>query len=385
MDLFEKAVFLGRAAKWDVFEGEEGEERGLPRCWIYRAAAGGRRVPIFKTLLSNACRNNCLYCANRADRPVPRFSLSPEEFARAFQFLWSRGLVEGAFISSSVEGDPDLTMEKILAAAEIIRRNMGFQGYLHIKIMPGAKAEYVKRALELGSRISINLEAANEFILQKISPQKDFREILSLLEAGSRLREESSFPVALTSQIIIGLGEKDRDLLELSERLYRRFRIWRCYYSPFEPVPGTPLEKEPPAPKEREKKLYRADFLIRLYGFKASEIPFSEEGEILGSDPKLMWALLHPDFFPVDVNRAPYHKLLRVPGIGPRSARAILRVREEGGRVRTISELKALGVDVRRASPFIILEGRSPEASFTLPLELSRSEEEFLREVRRWF
>ena len=358
LDIDKKIEVLGEAARWDIFEHEV---KGMCpyRCWIYPASASGKVVPLFKVLMSNACQNNCLYCAHRSERDFPRHSFTPEELAISFIKLHSKGLIEGMFLSSAVDDAPDAVMEKMLKATEIVREKYGFQGYIHLKIMPGASSQYTWRAAELADRISINLEAPSTKMLSHISPRKEFWEIFSQLKEASHVVSEAKGKVnSATTQLMIGFEEQDQEILALCQKLYRSLGLARCYFSAFSPVPDTPLAAKPPAPKLRETRLYQADFLIRRYGFNAFELPFDKEGNLPSNlDPKLAWALSHPEIFPTEINRAGYEELLRVPGVGHRTANKILQMRREG-KIKDFIDLKRTGIGVTRATPFILLDGK---------------------------
>ena len=369
LDLDKKVEMLGEAARWDVFEHEV---KGMSpyRCWIYPASTSGKVVPLFKVLMSNACQNNCLYCAHRSERDFPRHSFTPEELAVSFTKLHSKGLIEGMFLSSAVDDAPDAVMEKMLKATEIVRGKYQFQGYIHLKIMPGASSQYIWRAAEIADRISINLEAPSVETLSHISPRKEFRELFSQLKEASNVVSEAKGKArSATTQLMIGFGEQDQEILALCQSLYRSLGLARCYFSAFSPVPDTPLAAIPPAPKSRETRLYQADFLIRRYGFNASELPFDKEGNLPSNlEPKLAWALCHPELFPTEINQARYEELLRVPGVGHRTAKNILHMRREG-KIKNFEELKRTGIGVTRAAPFILLDGKrekrlQPQFSF---------------------
>lgn len=375
MELEKKLEFLGRAAQYDLCGEACGSEAHRQRDdlgrWIYPAVLpDGRRIRLLKILLTNVCVNDCLYCANRAGRDCPRLSFAPEELAAAFAAMWQKGLVKGLFLSSAIGGNPDDVMARMIATAELIRRRYGFPGYIHLKVIPGASKEAIIAAARWATRLSVNLEAPDPDSLHRIAPGKDFHAALfTPLRWVKELMEEERIclPAGQTTQFMVGPGgEKDFELLKLAQTLYRDLGLRRVYYSAFQPVPDTPLEGHPPTPAWREHRLYQADFLIRKYGFTVDEFVFDEDGNLpRQDDPKMMWAKAHPEFFPVEVNRADYEELLRVPGIGPRSARRILRERRKE-RIRYIEDLKKLGVVTGRAAPFITLEGKKPGFQMSL-------------------
>jgi predicted DNA-binding helix-hairpin-helix protein len=328
----------------------------------------GRRMAILKVLQTSACRNDCRYCAFRAERNTRRVGFTPDELARAFDLMRRAGVVQGMFLSSGIV-TPSRSMDEMLATAELLREKYRFQGYLHLKIMPGAEAAQIARAVELADRVSANLEGPNSDRLAVLAPRKRMEEIVSSLRtaaqfASGQVRGRSAFGHArlgLSTQFVVGpAGESDRELLGTAQELYREVRLARAYYSAFNPVSGTPLEGDPPTDPRREFRLYQADWLLRYYGFSVEELPFDTSGQLdRTADPKARWAEAHPDCFPVEINRAALPDLLRVPGIGPRSARAIITARRKGA-LRDMGDLRRLGAHVGRASPYLLLAGRRP-------------------------
>jgi len=375
VDTYEKVEVLGRAAQYDVCGEACGTEASRVRDelgrWIYPAVMpDGKRVKLLKILQSNVCTNNCYYCANRVGRDCPRLSFSPDELARAFDQMQRQGLVEGLFLSSAICGRPTQAMDRMLATVELIRGKYQFPGYIHLKILPGVTQAHVEQAVRLASRVSINLEAPSSERLARIAPGKSLEELVEPLRWVHRLRLESEgrlAPAGQTTQFVVGAaGESDRELLQTVVQLYQEVDLHRVYFSAFQPVPDTPLASHPPTPLWREHRLYQSDFLLRRYGFTLDELIFDEEGSLpRQADPKRMWALAHPEFFPVEVNNASREQLLRVPGIGPRSASRILRWRREG-KFRTLTDLKKAGVVIRWAAPFVLLNGRRAPYQETL-------------------
>lgn len=383
-DPLEKLRILGPAACYEPAEETTPTGRVLPSpedipvdlrgCVYYAALPGGRRVPILKTLLSSACERDCLYCAFRAGRDAPRATFTPDELARLFLQIHRRGLVEGIFLSSAILGGGPRTQDRLIATADILRRS-GFQGYIHLKIMPGAERAQVEAAMRLADRVSVNLEAPSGRRLALLAPHKDFRDELFLrLRWIAEIRREmvGHRPSATTQFVVGAAGESDLELLHATAFLYRHLGLARAYYEGFRPVPATPLEVLPPASRIRERRLYQASFLLRDYGFSVEEFPFGPDGNLpLEADPKLAWADQHLRDAPVEVNRADRETLLRVPGIGPRGADRLLEARRER-RLRDLGELRRLGIAVDRAAPFILLDGKRPAYQMELP-GLSRS------------
>lgn len=372
MDVRQKIDLLGEAARYDICRGcgtHTSRVRDDIGRWIYPAIRpDGRRVALLKVLQSNVCEKNCAYCANRSGRDTRRVSFTPDELARIFDELARRRLAQGLFLSSGMWGSAAQATERMLATVELLRRRYDFQGYVHLKILPGADEASIEMALRLAQRVSVNLEAPNPQRLAALSGSKDFfRELLHPLCIAHRLRQELGRPVSLTTQFVVGAaGETDQELLATTVQLYQELRLARAYFSAFQPVPGTPLEGHPPAPAWREHRLYQADFLLRAYGFALGELVFDANGFLLREcDPKLAWALSHPEYFPIEVNTATLIQLLRVPGIGPKAAKKIVSRRSKG----TLRELRHLGLpaaQAQRAAPFILLAGKQPP--YQLPL-----------------
>ncbi len=373
----EKLRFLSQAADWDV--GEEGPcpRQGPffhPAGQIYPAWAQGKRVALFKALLTSACERDCAYCPFRAGRSVPRMTFQPDDFAALFIRLYRRGEVQGLFLSSGIVGGGQRTQDRLLATAEILRRREGYRGYLHLKIMPGADRDQVLRAMQLADRISINLEAPGARYLQRLAPRKRFwGELVQVLHWVAELRREdpaayglSRWP-SVTTQFVVGVaGESDRALLTVAAEWLAQVDLQRVYFSPFRPVPDTPLEGAPPEDPLRARRLDQAFFLLRDYGFRLEELPLDADGNLPRNlDPKQVWANHHllPD--PLEINTAPREQLLRIPGMGPRRVERLLQARREAT-LRSLDQLKALGLPVRRMAPYILLDGRRPAVQLPL-------------------
>lgn len=365
VDLITKANLLAQAAQYDLCAacgGRASRVRDDVGRWIYPAALpDGRRVNLFKVLLTNACERDCHYCANRAGRDVRRVTFAPEELAATFDELLRRRLATGLFLSSAICGSTAQAMERMIAAVEIVRHKYGFTGYVHLKILPGAERAAVERAAQLAHRVSVNLEAPNAERLSRLSASKRFEE--DILQRMRWAREfmvaEGTTSAGQTTQFVVGSAdETDREILLTTARLYHELRLQRAYFSAFQPVPGTPLENRPPTPPLREHRLYQCDFLLRSYGFEYEELVFDRAGNLpLATDPKQLWAQHHRELFPLEINRADREELLRVPGIGPRSASRIVALRR-GRAFRDLESLRRLGVVIQRAAPFVLLDGK---------------------------
>jgi predicted DNA-binding helix-hairpin-helix protein len=374
MDLLEKLESLGQDARFDVCTsgGSQGWRQDDPRRWITLThLADGRIVPHFKVLLSNACEKDCAYCANRCGRNFQRVSFRPEELAETFHQMWHARLVTGLFLSSAVHGNPSLTMERMISAVEILRRKYDYQDYIHLKLMPGVDKATVERAVQLADRVSVNLEAPNPERLAKLAGKKDFyQELLTPLHWVSEIRENAGravLPLGHTTQFVVGASdESDKEIMTTVSGLYRELRLARVYYRAFSPIEDTPLEDHSPTPPIREHRLYQSDFLLRRYGFTLKDLVFDQQGNLpTKTDPKALAALHQPERFPVEINTATREELLRVPGIGPRSARRILRLRG-AGTFRSLGDLKNIGVSDKRAAPFILLDGKRPPLQLKL-------------------
>ncbi|NLG37653.1 MAG: putative DNA modification/repair radical SAM protein [Clostridiales bacterium] len=380
MTVMEKLCILGDAAKYDASCSSSGVERpGSGRNVGSAAAAGichswsadGRCISLLKVLLSNECSYQCAYCVNAADRDVPRASFEPDELAELTLAFYRRNYIEGLFLSSAVRGTPDRTMERMIDVLARLRRS-DFGGYIHMKAIPGASPELLSRAGRLADRMSVNIELPSRHSLGLLAPQKSADAILSPMgQLAASIRENAEerrqYPHAPTfaaagqsTQLIVGASpEDDRQILSLSQELYRRYALRRVYYSAYIPVSSHPaLARITRPPLLREHRLYQADWLLRFYGFEAGEL-LDTSAPMLDEqlDPKCGWALRHPEFFPVEINRAPLYTLLRVPGIGGVSARRIIAARRYGS--LTFEDLKKLGVVLRRAAFFVTCGGRT--------------------------
>jgi predicted DNA-binding helix-hairpin-helix protein len=331
--------------------------------------AGGKRLPLLKTLLTSACERDCYYCPFRARRNFRRVTFKPEEMARTFVALHQAGAAQGLFLSSGLAGGGVRTQDRLLDTAAILRRHHAYRGYVHLKLMPGVEREQVLQAMRLADRVSINLEAPNTERLQHLAPHKIFfAELLQPLTWAEDIRrtlparqtQRGRWPSLVTQFVVGGAGENDREILTTTAYVTQHLRLQRVYFSAFHPVPDTPMEQLPAENPWREHRLYQASLLLRDYGFALADLPFTPEHRLpLEVDPKLGWAQAHLHAAPVEVHRADRHELLRVPGIGPKGADAILRARRSGT-FRDLRDLQRLGVLTSRAAPFILLNGKSP-------------------------
>lgn len=338
--------------------------------FVYRAhLPNGKRMRLLKTLLSSVCENDCSYCPFRAGRDFQRASLQPEEFARLVSRLHQAGIIDGVFVSSGVIGGGVRTQDRLLACAEILRGKYAFNGYLHLKFMPGAQFAQVERGMQLADRVSLNLEAPTAERLLCFTRHKDFKhELWQPLEWVEKIRCEQPawhawkghWPSSSTQFVIGGAGESDCELLQVSQTLYTKLKLQRAYYSPFTPHKNTPLENQAPAPYKREQRLYQASFLIRDYHYSWQDLQFDMDGNLpLDLDPKTAWAEKHLLHKPVEINQAGLEELLHIPGIGPKGAARIIKARSMQP-IRNVSYLVKLGIRVKRSERYLLLNGRQP-------------------------
>lgn len=379
MDTIEKIKILGDAAKYDVclstcFGGRVRNPVDPQHSWIYPAVlSNGKIMPILKILITNMCYNNCLYCTNRLMQSKPQISFRPEELANTFMKFFHSGLVHGLFLSSGINKSANSTMEDMIKAIEIIRYKFKFNGYVHLKILPGADYSYVEKAVKLANRVSVNLESTDKNYLNEIAPKKDFEnDLLKRMKwINTTIKKESSRKTQTTQFIVGATDESDYDILKRTNQLYKELNVFRTYFSAFQPVPDTPLQEKQPVPLIREHRLYQSDWLLRFYGFKFEEITFNKDGNLsLDLDPKMAWANAHPEKFPVEINTADTNELLRVPGIGLKSAERIVEQRQKN-KFYTIESLKRMRVVTKRAKQFITINGKKSDNSNVIQVKFT--------------
>jgi putative DNA modification/repair radical SAM protein len=393
MDLGEKISVLAGAAKYDASCASSGSGAGngrgggnafgtaVPAGVCHSWTEDGRCVSLLKVLYSNVCRFDCAYCVNRASADTKRISFTTDELVELTVEFYRRNYIEGLFLSSGIFADPDIVMEKLIETARKLRTEAGYGGYIHLKIIPGSGERLIREAGRWADRLSANIELPTERSLKALAPQKSGKVIFGAMEDVSeaareneedrrRVRSAPVFaPAGQSTQLIVGAsGEDDRQIITLSSSLYRKYSLRRVYYSAFTPVgipgrggiPDSRLPDISGPPLVREHRLYQADWLLRFYHFSAHEI-LDDTSPFLDPrlDPKTAWSLKHPDFFPVEIGRASYEELLRVPGIGAKTARRVIEVR----RSRTLSPdgLRRLGAVMKRARYFITLSGAFPD------------------------
>ena len=375
--VMEKLRVLAESAKYDVSCSSSGTVRGGKKGMVGNTVGGvgichsfsddGRCISLLKVMLTNSCMYDCAYCVNRRSNDIPRATLSVSELVEITMEFYRRNYIEGLFLSSGVVRSPDYTMERLVAIVRELRTTQRFYGYIHLKSIPGASQELLSQAGLYADRMSVNIEIPKEESLKLLAPEKDHQSVfqpMKLIQQGVLENKEDRrrfhhaprfVPAGQSTQMIVGATkESDRDILTMSSMLYTQPTMRRVYYSGYISVntydTRLPVLKQPPL--VRENRLYQADWLLRFYQYKVEEIVDEQHPDLdLEIDPKLSWALRHPEFFPVDVNTADYETLLRVPGLGVKSAVTIVNSRRFGR--LTSFDLKRIGVVMKKAKYFI--------------------------------
>ena len=336
--------------------------------------APGMKMSLLRILMTNACSYNCHYCPMRRDRPMPRTLLKPEELVRIFLGAHQRGWCQGLFITTGIPGRPLKVMDDLIQVLELLRERHRFGGYIHVKLVAGSETAQIDRLTALASRVSLNFEAPCGKSLAQIAPDKsfsttlqDFERVRSLvvMERQALAQGKPRDPLlpggasGMTMQFVVGATpDTDRTLLDTISRLKAGGGVHHPQFSAFRPISNTPMENVQATPALREHRLYQAAHLLDGYGFAPDEVVYAPDGNLpLALDPKSAWALAHPELFPVEVQRASYEKLVRVPGIGPVAARRIVGQRTMVS-FRGLSDLRKLGVVTTRAGGFLMLRGR---------------------------
>jgi putative DNA modification/repair radical SAM protein len=390
MELTDKLEILADAAKYDAScassgaatrssKGKDGlgATNGTGICHSY--TPDGRCVSLLKILLTNFCLYDCQYCINRRSSNVPRARFSPAEVIRLTVDFYLRNYIDGLFLSSGIIQSPDYTMEQLILVARTLRQQHQFRGYIHLKTIPDAAPELIEEAGRWADRLSVNIELPTDSGIERLAPEKSMQTIkLAMSSIRRRIDEKAEEPEApafspagQSTQMIVGADQADDStILNTAQTLYGAYRLRRVYYSAFSPIPQSPsgLPQRPP-PMMREHRLYQADFLMRGYGFQASELLAGASNLALDIDPKLAWALAHRELFPLDLNLAEPQMIARVPGIGLRNARRIVELRRSR-RVRYV-DLARLRCSMDKLKPFIITADYRPQRD-TLPSESLR-------------
>lgn len=376
-NVLEKLKVLAESAKYDVSCSSSGTVRknkvgglgntvgGMGICHSF--TEDGRCVSLLKIMLTNYCIYDCAYCINRRSNDIRRATFTVQELVDLTIEFYRRNYIEGLFLSSGVINNPDYTMERMVRVIKNLRTVQRFNGYIHMKSIPGASQELISEAGLYADRMSVNLEIPTEVNLKLLAPEKDHRSVYKpmryiqqgmqqSIEDRRKFRSAPRFvPAGQSTQMIVGAtNERDKDILRVSSILYQQTQMRRVYYSGFIPVNSydTRLPALKQAPLVRENRLYQADWLMRFYQYRADEIVDDAYPDLdLEIDPKLAWALRHPEMFPVDINKADYAVILRVPGIGVKSAQYIVTSRRHGK--LNASHLKKIGVVMKKAQYFI--------------------------------
>jgi len=364
MELLQKLEILAGAAKYDVSCSSSGGSRttqrggfgnSCPAGVCHSFTEDGRCISLLKILLTNVCLYDCAYCANRKSNDVPRATFKVEEVVRLTIEFYKRNYIEGLFLSSGIIKNPDYTMEALLRVAKSLREEHKFGGYIHLKAIPGANQDLITLAGYYADRMSLNIEIPSEPSLKMLAPDKDFKSVYSPMNIlRTKILERKICPAGQSTQMIVGASpENDLHIITLAASLYKMQKLKRVYYSSYIPInedKRLPVISAPPL--KRENRLYQADWLMRFYGFSHDEILDKNNPWLdIEFDPKMAWALRHPEFFPIDLDCASYEDILRVPGVGVKSAKFIVHSRRFG-KIR-LEHLKKMGVALKRAKFFI--------------------------------
>lgn len=365
MQTIEKLQRLGSAASWDSCGGVKQKslrKAGIPAgyaSFVHDCSATSESCRLVKVLQSNECKHDCSYCVNSCGRQK-RTELEPGELARSFNAFARAGVVQGLFLSSAVAGNAEKATEKMIESARLLRQDFRFRGYMHLKVLPSTPRWQVSELAGYANRLSLNIEAVDSSRFRGLSSTKDYgNDLLKRLRWIDNEKVRGRL-ASFTTQLILGAaGETDSEVLETMNRLYHETRLHRTYFSAFQPVAGTRLEKAEAQDPFREYQLYQADWLLRVYGFRLDEVKLglNDLGNFGNAkDVKFRVAMENRNLFPVDVNCASREELLRVPGIGPKGAERVLNMREQK-KFREVRELRKAGVVTRRAEPFIEVLG----------------------------
>lgn len=382
-----RLTILTNGAKYDVSCSSSGSERKNKSGGLGNASFGGichsftqdgRCISLLKILMSNDCVYDCAYCINRCGNDVARATATPDEICELVMEFYKRNYIEGLFLSSAIVKSPDYTMEQLYITVKKLRKEYGFNGYIHLKGIPRADKNYLEAAGILVDRMSFNIELPSEKSLKLLAPQKSKNSIIEPMKTlaldkyyDSPFKRRKDFlPAGQTTQMIIGASpESDAHILKLTEHMYKAYKLKRVYYSSYTPTNfDTSLLPYVQVPLIREHRLYQADWLLRYYGFTADEITGEDGNLSFDYDPKCAWALKHPEFFPVEVNTAPAEKLLRVPGMGVKSVYRILQARKYAK--LSFDDLKRLRVTLKRAVYFITCGGKFMGTDDTVKIKL---------------
>ena len=368
MTIKEKLEILSDAAKYDASCSSSGSTRKNTKNGIGNAAYSGichsfandgRCISLLKILMTNCCIYNCKYCINRKSNNIKRAMFTPEEICELTINFYKRNYIEGLFLSSGVIKNPDYTMEKLIETIYLLRKKYHFNGYIHAKAIPGASKYLLKKLGTLVDRLSANIELPSDSSLKLLAPDKNVNNISSIMKTVKEERGYKFVPAGQSTQMIIGASkESDYDILSKSEHLYKNYDLKRVFYSAYVPVNNDkllPSIKMPPL--VREHRLYQADWLLRFYGYNVDNLLDKDNPNFnVLIDPKADWALRHLNEFPKEINKASYYDLLKIPGIGPKSAKKIVSSRKYFK--IEFNDLKKMGISIKRAKYFILCNGK---------------------------
>ena len=403
MELIEKLTVLADAAKYDVSCASSGAPKrsskghsgmgatdGMGICHSF--TPDGRCVALLKILLTNFCLYDCQYCVNRRSSDVPRARFTPEEVVTLTLDFYRRNCISGLFLSSGIIRSADYTMEQLNRVAKLLREEHEFRGYIHLKTIPDASPELIAEAGRYADRLSVNIELPTESSLIRLAPEKSVAPIKQAMgtirngveEADSEKRAPAFAPAGQSTQMIVGAdATDDSTILHTAQSLYGDFRLKRVYYSAFSPIPQSPKSVPFEAPPLlREHRLYQADFLMRGYGFKATELLDGPGNLALDIDPKLAWALNNRQHFPVDLNRADVTLIARIPGIGVLSAQRLVALRRQK-RIR-FADVGRLRCVLEKAKPFIVTQDYRPAQATRESLVLRQQLSEAPQQMGLW-
>lgn len=367
MNLKEKLVILSDSAKYDASCSSSGSTRknndgvgNAAACGICHSfASDGRCISLLKILMTNVCIYDCKYCINRRSNNIKRAIFTPEEICSITINFYKRNYIEGLFLSSGIIKSPDYTMSKIVETIYLLRNKYHFNGYIHAKAIPGASDYLLKKLGSIVDRLSANIELPSNGSLKLLAPQKDVDKISNIMSAIKEKRSKKFTPAGQSTQMIIGASkETDLDILRKSEHLYKRYDLKRVFYSAYVPINKDRLlpSIEIP-PLVRENRLYQADWLLRFYGYKVDNLLDRNNPNFnILIDPKADWALRHMNEFPKEINNASYYDLLKIPGIGPKSAKKIISSRRYYK--LEFNDLKKMGISLKRAKYFVLCNGK---------------------------
>lgn len=391
-DIFKKMQILSDSAKYDVScsssgaennykTGELGATHNSGICHTF--TADGRCVSLLKVLLTNFCIYDCAYCINKVSNDIPRAAFAPRELADITINFYKRNYIEGLFLSSGIIENEDHTMNLILRTLKILRHEYKFNGYIHVKLIPGSDSRLIEEVVNLASRVSSNIELPSDKSLRLLAPNKTREKVLQPLKLARDISlERSGKPIGMSTQLIVGASpETDLQILNLSSVMYDKALLKRVYYSAYIPVnehKNLPMIVDSKPPLLREHRLYQADWLLRFYNFKADEI-LNEQNPNLDEelDPKMIWALNNMHLFPMEINKVSLEELIRIPGIGLRSAYKIIKAR----RFQRLSfdDLKKLKISIKRAKYFIVCNGKYQKA---IPMYRENIKLDFLKPAK---